>query len=83
VVAIVQGQSARDLLTKAWASADREGLARSARDHVASESSGWKVKLDCLERNCLVEYIPYHVLTAEFFGAHVCRRATSRTSRSG
>ena len=37
----------------------------------ASESTGWKVKLDCLERNCLVEYSPYHVLTAEFFGAHV------------
>jgi hypothetical protein len=37
----------------------------------ASESTGWKVKLDCMERNCLVEYTPYHALTAEFFGPHV------------
>ena len=72
VVAIVQGQSARDLLTKAW------GQPQITRDSLgqpeitwASESSGWKVKLDCLERNCLVEYVPYHVLTSGFFGAHV------------
>ncbi|CAN5923520.1 hypothetical protein BH11MYX3_BH11MYX3_23090 [soil metagenome] len=72
VVAIVQGQSARDLLTKAW------GQPQITKDSLgqpettwASESTGWKVKLDCLERNCLVEYVPYHVLTSEFFGAHV------------
>lgn len=72
VVAIVQGQSARDLLTKAW------GQPQITRDSLgqpeitwASESTGWKVKLDCLERNCLVEYVPYHVLTSGFFGAHV------------
>ena len=29
------------------------------------------MKLDCLERNCLVEYMPFKVLTAGFFGAHV------------
>lgn len=72
IVAIVQGQSARDLLTKAW------GAPEIAKDALgqpemtwSSEATGWKVKLDCLERNCLVEYIPFHVLTAEFFGAHV------------
>ncbi len=72
VVAIVQGQSVRDLLTKAW------GQPQITKDSLgqpettwASESTGWKVKLDCLERNCIVEYVPYHVLTSGFFGAHV------------
>ena len=72
IVAIVQGHGARELLTRAW------GQPQIARDSLgqpevtwASERTGWKVKLDCLERNCLVEYMPYHVLTAEFFGAHV------------
>jgi hypothetical protein len=72
IVAIVQGHHARDLLEHAW------GKPEIARDSLgqpevtwSSEASGWKVKLDCLERNCLVEYTPFHVLTAEFFGAHV------------
>ena len=72
IVAIVQGHGARELLTRAW------GEPQIARDSLgqpevtwASERTGWKVKLDCLERNCLVEYMPYHVLTSEFFGAHV------------
>src|SRR3569832_1616477 len=72
IVAIVQGHGARDLLTRAW------GPPQIAHDSLgqpevtwASESAGWKVKLDCLERNCLVEYSPYHVLTSEFFGSHV------------
>jgi hypothetical protein len=72
IIAIVQGQSARDLLTRAW------GEPQISRDALgqpevtwASESTGWKVKLDCLERNCLVEYMPFHALTAEFFGPHV------------
>ena len=72
IVAIVQGHGARELLTRAW------GQPQITRDSLgqpevtwASESTGWKVKLDCLERNCLVEYLPYHVLTSEFFGAHV------------
>jgi len=72
IVAIVQGHGVRDLLTRAW------GEPELARDSLgqqevtwASERTGWKVKLDCLERNCLVEYTPYHVLTKEFFGAHV------------
>jgi hypothetical protein len=72
IVAIVQGHGARALLERTW------GKPQIVRDSLgqpevtwASESSGWKVKLDCLERNCLVEYVPYHVLTAEFFGAHV------------
>ena len=71
-VAIVQGHGARELLTRAW------GEPQIARDSLgqpevtwASERTGWKVKLDCLERNCLVEYTPFKVLTAEFFGAHV------------
>src|SRR5881394_1544036 len=52
IVAIVQGQSVRDLLTRAW------GLPEITRDSLgqpevtwASESTGWKVKLDCMERN--------------------------------
>jgi hypothetical protein len=72
IVAIVQGHGGRDLLTRAW------GPPQIAHDSLgqpevtwASESTGWKVKLDCLERNCLVEYTPYHVLTPEFFGSHV------------
>lgn len=72
IVAIVQGHGARELLTRAW------GQPQITRDSLgqpevtwASESTGWKVKLDCLERNCLVEYVPYHVLTSDFFGAHV------------
>lgn len=72
IVAIVQGQSVRDVLTRAW------GLPEITRDPLgqpevtwSSESTGWKVKLDCMERNCVVEYMPYRVLTAEFFGPHV------------
>ena len=72
IVAIVQGHGARELLERAW------GKPQIVRDSLgqpevtwASESSGWKVRLDCLERNCLIEYTPYHVLTSAFFGAHV------------
>ena len=72
IIAIVQGQNARELLTRAW------GKPNISRDSLgqpevtwASESTGWKVELDCLERNCHIEYEPYHALTAEFFGAHV------------
>lgn len=72
ILAIVQGPGARELLTRAW------GEPQITRDSLgqpevtwASETTGWKVKLDCLERNCFVEYIPYHVLTQDFFGAHV------------
>jgi hypothetical protein len=72
IFAIVQGQGARQLLTRAW------GDPQITRDSLgqpevtwASEATGWKVKLDCLERNCFVEYVPYHVLTQDFFGAHV------------
>jgi hypothetical protein len=72
IFAIVQGHGARDLLTRTW------GQPQITRDSLgqpettwASESTGWKVKLDCLERNCFIEYVPYHVLTSEFFGAHV------------
>ncbi|HEY4176367.1 MAG TPA: hypothetical protein VGM90_06030 [Kofleriaceae bacterium] len=72
IVAIVNGQSGRDLLTKAWGEPE---IAKDALGQPeitwASETTGWKVKLDCLERNCLVEYVPYHVLTGEFFGPHV------------
>ncbi|HWO22410.1 MAG TPA: hypothetical protein VNO30_26810 [Kofleriaceae bacterium] len=72
IFAVVQGQGARELLTRAW------GEPQITRDSLgqpevtwASEATGWKVKLDCLERNCFVEYLPYHVLTQDFFGAHV------------
>ncbi|HEU0034067.1 MAG TPA: hypothetical protein VFQ53_25745 [Kofleriaceae bacterium] len=72
IVATVYGNGAREMLTRVW------GEPQITRDSLgqpevtwASESTGWKAKLDCLERNCVVEYIPYHVLTADFFGAHV------------
>jgi hypothetical protein len=72
IVAIVQGHNARELLEHAWGKPEivRDSLGQP-EVRWANESSGWKVKLDCLERNCLVEYEPYHVLTAAFFGAHV------------
>ena len=72
LVAIVSGGGTRELLTRAW------GQPQITRDSLgqpevtwASESTGWKVKLDCLQSNCTVEYIPFHVLTSDFFGAHV------------
>ncbi len=72
LVAIVQGHTAREMLENAW------GKPQITKDSLgqpevtwASESSGWKVKLDCLERNCFVEFFPYHVLTVEFFGGHI------------
>jgi len=72
IVAIVQGHSARELLERAWGKPEivHDSLGQPQVTW-ASESSGWKVKLDCLERNCIVEFEPYHVLTAAFFGAHV------------
>jgi hypothetical protein len=72
IMAIVQGQSARDLLTRAWGQPQigRDSLGQPEVSWV-SETTGWKVKLDCMERNCLVEYLPYHVLTSELFGPHV------------
>ena len=72
IFAIVQGHGAREVLVKTW------GPPQITRDSLgqpettwASENTGWKVKLDCLERNCFIEYVPYHVLNSEFFGAHV------------
>jgi hypothetical protein len=72
ILAIVQGHGARDVLTRAW------GQPEITRDQLgqpevtwASEATGWKVRLDCMERNCLVEYTPYHQLTVDFFGPHV------------
>jgi hypothetical protein len=72
IVAVMLGHSAREKLTQAW------GQPQIVRDSLgqpeitwASETTGWKVKLDCLERNCLVDYVPFHVLTSDFFGAHV------------
>jgi hypothetical protein len=72
IVAIVQGKTARDMLTRAWGEPNitRDSLGQPEVTW-ASEATGWKVELDCLERNCLVEYEPYNVLTADFFGAHV------------
>ncbi len=73
IVAIVQGHTARELLTKAW------GEPQITRDVLgqpeitwANEATGWKVKLDCIERNCLVEYVPYKNLgEGVFTTAHV------------
>ena len=72
IVAIVQGKNARELLTRAWGEPDisRDSLGQPEVTW-SSEASGWKVELDCLERNGLIEYEPYHVLTADSFGAHV------------
>ncbi len=73
IVAVVQGRdTARQLLTAAWGSPTitRDSLGQPETTW-ASEATGWKVKLDCIERNCIVEFVPYHVLEAEFFGAHV------------
>jgi hypothetical protein len=72
IVAIVSKEGTRELLTRAWGapSIGRDSLGQPEVTW-ASESTGWKVKLDCLERNCIVEYLPYHALTPEYFGAHV------------
>lgn len=72
ILAIVQSTGARDLLTRAWGQPEitRDSLGQPEVTW-ASEATGWKVKLDCMERNCLVEYMPYHVLTTDFFGPHV------------
>jgi hypothetical protein len=72
IVAIVSGAGTRELLTRAWGepTITRDSLGQPEVTW-ASEATGWKVKLDCLERNCIVEYVPYHVLTSDFFGAHV------------
>lgn len=73
IVAIVQGHdAARELLTAAWGAPTiaRDSLGQPETTWV-SETTGWKVKLDCLERNCIVEFVPYHVLDSGFFGAHV------------
>ena len=72
ILAIVQSTGARELLTRAWGEPEigRDSLGQPEVTW-ASEATGWKVKLDCMERNCLVEYMPYHQLTADFFGPHV------------
>jgi hypothetical protein len=72
ILAIVHSAGARDLLTRAWGEPEigRDSLGQPEVTW-ASEATGWKVKLDCMERNCLVEYMPFHVLTPEFFGPHV------------
>lgn len=72
IVATVSGHAVRGLLTQAW------GPPQIVRDALgqpevtwASEQTEWKAKLDCLERNCVVEFQPYHALTAAFFGGQV------------
>ncbi|MBX3155408.1 MAG: hypothetical protein KF773_05380 [Deltaproteobacteria bacterium] len=72
IVAIVSGHGTREMLTRAWGepTITRDSLGQPEVTW-ANETTGWKVKLDCLERNCIVEYVPYHVLTSDFFGAHV------------
>lgn len=72
IFAIVQNHNVRELLGAAWGEPE---LSRDALNQPeiawSSETTGWKAKLDCIERNCLLEYVPYHPLTPEFFGAHV------------
>ncbi len=72
IIAVVQGHGARELLTRSWGDPQisRDALGQPETTW-ASETTGWKVKLDCLERNCSLEFVPYHALTAGFFGAHV------------
>jgi hypothetical protein len=72
ILAVVQSASTRDVLTRAWGQPEitRDSLGQPEITW-ASEATGWKVKLDCMERNCLVEYMPYHQLTTDFFGPHV------------
>lgn len=72
IVAIAQGHNARDQLEQAWGKPEitRDSLGQPETTW-ASESTGWKVKIDCLEPNCRVEYWPYHVLTSDYFGPHV------------
>jgi hypothetical protein len=72
IIAVVQSPGARDLLSRAWGPPEitKDSLGQPEVTW-ASEATGWKVKLDCMERNCLVEYMPYRVHTAEFFGPHV------------
>lgn len=72
LVAIAQGHTAREQLEQAWGKPEitRDSLGQPEVTW-ASESTGWKVKIDCLEPNCRVEYWPYHVLTADYFGPHV------------
>lgn len=73
IVAVIQNrEQARDLLTSAWGqpTISRDSLGQPETTW-ASEATGWKVKLDCIERNCVAEFVPYHVLESDFFGAHV------------
>jgi hypothetical protein len=72
LVVIIKGHDALTLLTQSW------GEPESTRDALGqhettwtSEKTGWKAKLDCLEANCHLEFVPYHALTADFFGSHV------------
>jgi hypothetical protein len=72
IVARVQGQRARELLERAWGKPQTtHDLLGQPETTWASESTGWKARLDCLELNCNVEYIPYRVLTSDFFTTHV------------
>jgi hypothetical protein len=74
IVAVISGgrDQARELLTTAWGQPviSRDSLGQPEVTW-ASEATGWKVKLDCIERNCVADFVPYHVLESEFFGAHV------------
>lgn len=72
LVAIAQGHTAREQLEQAWGKPEitRDSLGQPEVTW-ASDSTGWKVKIDCLEPNCRVEYWPYKVLTSSFFGPHV------------
>jgi hypothetical protein len=81
----ITGHGTRELIQRAW------GEPQITRDSLgqpevawSSEATGWKAKLDCVqERVCNLEFVPYHVLTSDFFGAHVLPLADLAQLRVG
>ena len=70
--AVITGHTAPDTLSKAWGEPQigRDALGQHEKAWV-SDRTGWKAKLDCLEANCNLDFIPYHELTTDLFGSHV------------
>ena len=72
IVATITGPNGRDLLTKAWGEPSMTHDALGAPETTwTSDVTGWRARLDCLERNCSLEFTPHHAISTEFFGAHV------------
>jgi hypothetical protein len=72
LLVIIKGHDAMALLTHAWGEPEntRDALGQHETTWM-SEKTGWKAKLDCLEANCHLEFVPYKPLTAEFFTNHL------------